>query len=161
MHPVYGVGTLVSRETLRKDGVARDYYVVELAGGGGCLRTPVEKAGQLGLRRTVSGEDRDRLWKLFAGRPRKLAEDPRKRRANIAGRLREGDFVEVGRVVRDLESRCSKGRLSAGDRRLLKRAKELLAEELAAADGVGKEEAMARIGVALERRFRRGERKGD
>ena len=38
------------------------------------------------------------------------------------------------------------------DRRLLKRVKEVLAEELAASDGVAKDEAMKRIESVIERK---------
>jgi RNA polymerase-interacting CarD/CdnL/TRCF family regulator len=46
-----------------------------------------------------------------------------------------------------------------GDRRLLKRAKEVLAEELAASDGVARDEAMERIEGVIERKVSAWEEK--
>ena len=161
MHPIYGVGTLVSIEKQGDDGQAMNYYVIELSHGKGRLATPVEKAEELGLRKPVSKEERRKLSKLFSGRPRKLDEDPRKRRKDIADRLREGNFVEIGWVVRDLAWRRSQGQANTGDRRLLSRAQDLLAEELAASDGVRVEEATERISSALERRFSASEDQED
>lgn len=153
MHPTYGVGTLVSIEKQGNDGMTTEYYVIELERDKGRLATPVDKAEELGLRKPVSKGERRRLSRLFVGRPRKLNEDPRKRRENISERLKEGSFVEVGWVVRDLAWRKNEGQANTGDRRLLKRAKGLLAEELAASDGIKVEEAMERIRSAIDRRF--------
>jgi CarD family transcriptional regulator len=161
MHPTYGVGTLVSIEKQGNDGMATRYYVIELDRDQGRLATPVDKAEELGLRKPVSKEGRRKLSRLFVGRPRKLNGDPRKRRENISERLKEGNFVEVGWVVRDLAWRKSEGHANTGDRRLLKRAKNLLAEELAASDGIKVEEAMERIRSAIERRFSTSEDEED
>jgi len=153
VHPLYGVGTLVSIEKQGSVGMAAKSYVIELAHGEGRLITPVEKAESLGLRKAVSKRGRRKLWKVFSGRPRRLAENPLKRQSDIARRLREGNFVEVGRVIRDLTWRQGRGRATRGDKRLLQRAKELLAEELAVSDGIEVDEAMERIGSALKQRL--------
>ncbi len=153
LHPVYGAGTLVSIEKRGRDGTAASYYVIELLQGKGRLLTPVEKSEELGLRKPVAKADRRGLAKVFSGRPRKLSEDYRKRRGVIDQRLREGSFLEVGRVVRDLGWVESQGRATTGDRRMLQRAKDLLAKELAASEGIGEDEAMERVEAALERRL--------
>ncbi len=150
LHPVYGIGTLISIEKRADDGVMAEYYVIELERGNGILATPVEKAEELGLRKPISKEDRDRLAEVFAGRPNKLPDDYRKRRSTITARLRDGDFVEIGQVVRDLAWLKMQGHASMGDHRLRKRAEELLAVELAAADGIGLDNAKERIDSVLE-----------
>ncbi len=160
IHPVYGLGTLVAIEKETDESTDTDYYVIELGPGEARLATPVDKAQELGLHRPIPKKDRDNLTKLFAGRPRRLDEDYRKRRSSLTDRLREGSYEEIGRVVRDLVWWQSKGKANAGDRRLLKRAKGLLAEELAASDGVTTDEASARIEAALERRISGSEDKG-
>jgi CarD family transcriptional regulator len=124
LHPIYGAGTLVSIEKRGPDGSVSRYYVIELLQGKGRLLTPVEKSDELGLRKPVAKSERRELSKVFSGRPRKLSDDYRKRRSVIDQRLREGSFVEVGRVVRDLGWVDSQGRATTGDRRMLQRAKD-------------------------------------
>lgn len=155
IHPVHGAGTVVAYEKREEEGDTKEYYVIELDTPNGRLLTPVEQADQLGLRKVVGKGDRLPLWKVFAGRPRKLSSYYRKRRAEITKRLRRGSFVEVGRVIRDLAWLDSRGRLNTSDRRLLKRAKSLLAEELAAVEGMEIDEALSRVESALERRVSR------
>lgn len=161
LHPVYGSGTLISVEKRDRDGSTAKYYVIELVQGKGRLLTPVERSEQLGLRKPVAKGDRRQLSKVFSGRPRRLSEDYRKRRDSIDQRLREGSYVEVGRVVRDLTWVQRHRRATTGDRRLLQRAKELLAKELAASDGIAEEEALERIEAALEGRLGGTEGKND
>jgi CarD family transcriptional regulator len=155
IHPVYGAGTVVAYEKREEAGGTEEYYVIELETPNGRLLTPVEQADQLGLRKVVEKGDRPPLWKVLAGRPRKLSPHYRKRQADIAQRLRAGGFTEVGRVIRDLAWLDSRGGMNMNDRRLLKRAKALLAEELAAAEGIEIDEATSRVESALERRVSR------
>jgi CarD family transcriptional regulator len=155
IHPVHGAGTVVAYEKLEEEGHTKEYYVIELDTPNGRLLTPVEKADQLGLRKVVEKRDRPPLRKVLAGRPRKLSLDYRKRQAEIAKRLRRGSFTEVGRVIRDLAWLNSRGGLNMNDRRLLKRAKAVLAEELAAVEGIEIDEALSRVESALERRVSR------
>ncbi|MFQ6000557.1 MAG: CarD family transcriptional regulator [Anaerolineae bacterium] len=155
IHPVHGAGTVVAYEKREEEGDTREYYVIELETPNGRLLTPVEQADQLGLRKLVEKGDRPPLWKVFAGRPRKLSPDYRERQADIAKRLRRGNFTEVGRVIRDLAWLNSQGGLNMNDRRLLKRAKGLFAEELAAAEEMEIGEAISRVESALERRVSR------
>jgi CarD family transcriptional regulator len=152
LHPLYGAGTLVAIEEQRENGKTTEYYEIELARGEARLLTPVDKVQEVGLRKPISKKDRRRLLKVLGGAPGSLPEDYPKRRENIRDRLREGSFVEIGRAVRDLAWRKSEGQATVGDRRLLARAKDLLAEELAASDGVEKDEATQRIETALERK---------
>lgn len=152
VHPVYGVGTVVSVVHRGSDGETKDFYVVEMMSHKGRLETPVEKAEELGLRRVVSKRKRGQLSRILGGRPRKLAAEYRRRRGDVTQRLREGNFREVGRVVRDLAWRDATGTATTGDRCLFKRAKGLLARELAASDGIEEDAAMERIESTLDER---------
>jgi len=106
----------------------------------------------VGLRRPISKKQRAKLLKVLGGDPRRLPGGYPERRKKTTGVLRDGSFVDIGRVVRDLAWRASEGEASTGDRRLLKRAEDLLAAELAASDGIGEEEAMERIEAVVEQR---------
>lgn len=154
-HPVHGTGTLVDLEKETKNGEVTDYLVIDLAEHKGRLMTPVERAEEIGLRKVVRKGNRPALWKLFAGRPRKLSKQYRKRSVQIRQRLVEGGFREIGRLIRDLAWREVRSGLNSYDRRVFKRAKRLLAQELAVSDGIQTEEAMERIESALERRLSR------
>lgn len=150
LHPRYGPGTLVSVEELSDNGEVEEYYVIQLTRRKGRLLTPVEKAESVGLHKPGSKEDVRKLWKVLARQPKEMSSDYRKRRREARRTFREGSLIDVGRVVRDLAWRKSEGVATMGDRRLLKRAKNLLAEELAALDSMDKNEATERVESVLE-----------
>jgi CarD family transcriptional regulator len=154
-HPVHGVGTLVDLEKETKNGEVTDYLVISLTESNGILMTPVERAEEIGMRKVVKKRNRPALWKLFAGRPRKLPKNYRRRSAQIGERLVEGGFKEIGRLIRDLAWREVRSGLNSYDRRIFKRAKGLLAQELAVSERIETDEAMERIESALERRLSR------
>ena len=152
VHPPYGVGTLVSVQEEGDKGVDTDYYVIDLDRAETRLLTPVDKAEEVGLRKPISKKQRAKLLKVLGGTPRRLPGEYPQRRKKITNAFTEGGFVGIGRVVRDLAWRASEGQASVGDRRLLRRAKDLLAVELAASDGLEEEEAKERIKAVLEQR---------
>lgn len=153
VHPLYGVGTLVSVQEAGGEGVDTVCYVIELRRAKGRLLTPVDKAEEVGLRRPISKKRRAKLLKVLGGTPRRLPGKYPQRRKKITNAFREGSFVDIGRVVRDLAWRASEGQASVGDRRLLRRAKDMLAAELAASDSrMKEEEAVQRIQAMLEQR---------
>lgn len=154
-HPVHGTGTLADLEKETKNGEVTDYLVISLTESKGILMTPLERAEEIGLRKVVKKGNRPALWKLFAGRPRKLPQDHRRRKAQIRERLVEGGFKEIGRLMRDLAWREVQSGFNSYDRRIFRRAKGLLAQELAASEGIETEEAMERVESVLERRLSR------
>lgn len=154
-HPVYGTGTLADLEKETKNGEVTDYLVISLTESNGILMTPVERAEEIGLRKVVKKGNRPALWKLFAGRPRKMSKNYRKRSAQVRERLVEGGFKEIARLIRDLAWREVRSGFNSYDRRIFKRAKGLLAQELAVSEGIETDEAKERIESALERRLSR------
>lgn len=154
-HPVHGTGTLVDLKKESNNGEITDYLVIDLTENSGRLMTPVERAEEIGLRKVVKKRNRPALWKLLAGRPRKLPKNYRKRSAQVRERLVAGGFKEVGRLIRDLAWRQVRSGFNSYDRRIFKRAKRLLAQELAVSEGIEMEEAMERIESVLERRLSR------
>ena len=153
LHPRYGPGTLTSVKKMKDDGEVKQYYVIQLTRRKGRLLTPVEKADKVGLHSPRSREDRDDLWEVIAREPKEMPSDFRKRRKEIRTTFRSGSLTDMGRVVRDLAWRQAEGEATTGDRRLLKRAKDLVAEELAAMGTMKKSEAEERVEEVLETRF--------
>lgn len=151
--PRYGPGTLVSIEELPDNGEVREYYVIQLTRREGRLLTPVEKADNVGLHRPRSKEDRREVWNVLAKAPREMPSDYRKRLREARTIFKEGSLIDMGGLVRDLAWRKREGEASMGDRRLLKRAKDLLAEELAASDAMDKSEATERVESVLGEQF--------
>lgn len=72
-----------------------------------------------------------------------------RRYKNHVEKLKSGDIYQVAEVVRNLSLRDKDKGLSAGEKRMLSRAKQILVSELTFAIGVDEEEAERKLNEAL------------
>ncbi len=137
VHPIRGAGVVTDIEELRRDGGDKAYYKIELLSH---VRTnlmiPVKDAAARGLRRAIRRSKLDRVWRVLRDSPDKLPADYKKRQALLERRLVSGDLMQVVEAVRDLAWRQhKKNGLTATGRRLYQKGINLLAGEIAAAQG--------------------------
>ena len=64
-------------------------------------------------------------------------------------KIATGDVVKVAEVVRDLSRRDSNRGLSAGEKRMLTKARQILVSELALAEKTNEEDASLRLDEVL------------
>lgn len=72
-----------------------------------------------------------------------------RRYKNHVEKLKSGDIYQVAEVVRNLSIRDKGKGLSAGEKRMLSRARQILVSELTFAIGVNEEEAEKKLAEAL------------
>lgn len=72
-----------------------------------------------------------------------------RRYKNHVEKLKSGDIYQVAEVVRNLSIRDKDKGLSAGEKRMLNRARQILVSELTFAIGVSEEEAEERLNAEL------------
>ena len=72
----------------------------------------------------------------------------RRYKANVE-KIATGDVVKVAEVVRDLSRRDSNRGLSAGEKRMLTKARQILVSELALAEKTNEEDASLRLDEVL------------
>ncbi|MEJ5920461.1 CarD family transcriptional regulator [Corynebacterium sp. H78] len=118
------------------------------------IKVPAKNAELVGVRDVVGEEG---LLKVFSVLRETDVEEAgnwsRRYKANQE-RLGSGDINKVAEVVRDLWRRDQDRGLSAGEKRMLSKARQVLVGELALADGVDDaktEELFSRIEATIER----------
>lgn len=93
------------------------------------------------MREVVGEEGLDRVFQVLRA---PHTEEPtnwsRRYKANLE-KLASGDVNKVAEVVRDLWRRDRERGLSAGEKRMLAKARDILVGELALAEGTGKDDA--------------------
>jgi CarD family transcriptional regulator len=103
---------------------------------------PTDGAEQVGLRGVVA---KDQIESVFAVlRSKKTGPAPSnwsRRFKNHVEKLRSGDIYEVAEVVRNLSIRDKQKGLSAGEKRMLSKARQILVSELMFAASVKEERA--------------------
>lgn len=140
VYPHHGAGVIESTQRRELDGRPCDYLVLRMAYGDLTLLVPAERCSEVGVRDVVSAEEVERVLDVL--------RDPRGERKGSWSRrfkenfekLRSGDVFLVAEVVRNLTVRGADGGLSAGERRMLINAKQLLLSELSVAVGKSEQE---------------------
>lgn len=140
VYPHHGAGVIESTQQRELDGRPCDYLVLRMTYGDLTLLVPAERCSEVGVRDVVSAEEVERVLDVLRD-PRGEREGSWSRRfKENFEKLRSGDVFLVAEVVRNLTVRGADGGLSAGERRMLVNAKQLLLSELSVAVGKSEQE---------------------
>ena len=146
VYPHHGAALIEAVETRVIKGEERVYLVLKVAQGDLELRVPADKVEEVGVRDVVGQEGLDHVFEILR---MPHTEEPtnwsRRYKANLE-KLASGDVNKVTEVVRDLWRRERERGLSAGEKRMLAKAKQILISELALAEKTDEEHA----GVILD-----------
>ncbi len=132
VHSAHGVGQIVGLVTRRFPELeARQYYEVAIERS--TVWVPVDGDIARELRLLTPKAELARYRAVLQGRPTPLTPDHRQRRLDLNNRLKVGSLQELCEVVRDLTARGWKKPLNEMDAAGLRRAREGLCREWAAA----------------------------
>ncbi|GAA2005575.1 CarD family transcriptional regulator [Nakamurella flavida] len=141
VYPHHGAALIQATETRIVKGVEKLYLVLKVAQGDLTVKVPADNAEFVGVRDVV---DRTGLDKVFEVLRAPHTEEPtnwsRRYKANLE-KLASGDVNKVAEVVRDLWRRDRERGLSAGEKRMLAKARQILVSELALAEGTNEDKA--------------------
>jgi CarD family transcriptional regulator len=148
VHPVYGVGDIVRIEEKRfSDTGARFYYEIALPRS--TIWIPVDAQETVGLRLVTARSDLGQYRDVLKSPPVPLNKDQSQRNVELANRLKQGSFPEMCEVVRDLTASNWRKPLASVDKATLRKTRERLSQEWAAADGISVTEATKEINALL------------
>ncbi|WP_029151248.1 CarD family transcriptional regulator [Microbacterium indicum] len=149
VYPHHGAATITEVKTRVIKGEEKTYLKLNVSQGDLVIEVPADNVDLVGVR-DVIGEDG--LSKVFDVLKAPFTEEPtnwaRRFKAN-GEKLASGDVIKVSEVVRDLWRRDQDRGLSAGEKRLLAKARQVLESELALAKEVSEEEAAGILDAAL------------
>lgn len=130
VHPMHGAGTVV--EVLEKTvlGETKDYYKIQMMLRGIEILVPVDRCEAIGLRNVMNEDEYKELIEVLDGKMSKMPKNWNQRyRANME-RIKTGDILELGSVVRNLMLLDANKGLSAGEKRMLIGAKQMMISEM-------------------------------
>ena len=149
VYPHHGAALIEAIEKKTIKGVEREYLVLKVAQGDLTVKVPSENAEYVGVRDVVGQEGLDKVFQVLRA---PHTEEPtnwsRRYKANLE-KLASGDVNKVAEVVRDLWRREQDRGLSAGEKRMLAKARQILVGELALAEGTDAEKASSILGQVL------------
>lgn len=134
VYPHHGAALIEATETRVIKGEEKLYLVLRVAQGDLTVKVPAENAEVVGVRDVVDQAGLDHVFDVLRA---PHTEEPtnwsRRYKANLE-KLASGDVNKVAEVVRDLWRRDRERGLSAGEKRMLAKARQILVSELALAE---------------------------
>ncbi|GAB2735756.1 CarD family transcriptional regulator [Salinifilum aidingensis] len=149
VYPHHGAATIEAIENRVIKGEEKQYLVLRVAQGDLTVRVPADNAEIVGVRDVVGQEGLDHVFDVLRA---PHTEEPtnwsRRYKANVE-KLASGDVNKVAEVVRDLWRREQDRGLSAGEKRMLAKARQVLVSELALAEGTDEDKAESLLDEVL------------
>ena len=149
VYPHHGAAKIVEITTRKFRGEEARFLKLKVAQGELTIEVPETSVEEVGVRDVI---DQDGLERVFGVLREPFIEEPtnwsRRYKANLE-KLASGDVIKVSEVVRDLWRREQDRGLSAGEKRMLAKARQILISELALAEKTDEERASARLDEVL------------
>ena len=149
VYPHHGAATIEEVMTRTIRGEERTYLKLRVNQGDLEIQVPAENVDRVGVRDIV---DEDGLEEVLTVLRAPYLEEPtnwsRRFKANQE-KIASGDVIKVAEVVRDLSRRDTDRGLSAGEKRMLAKARQILVSELALAQKTPEDEAESRLDEVL------------
>ena len=150
VYPHHGAAVIEGTQQRVIEGETREYWVLRLSYGDLTLMVPTDGADEVGLRGVVPKNELEQVYKVLQSKKQAPAPSNWSRRfKSHVEKLRSGDIYQVAEVVRNLSNRDKDKALSAGEKRMLTKARQILVSELTFAAGVKEEKAEAMLDEIL------------
>ena len=150
VYPHHGAAVIERREKKTAFGEEREYLILRLAYGDLTLMVPADNAEEIGLREVINDEEVEEVFAVLRKKEARMPTNWSRRFKNHVEKLKSGDIYQVAEVVRNLTIREKDKGLSAGEKRMLARARQILVSELTFALNVDEEAAEARLDAVLK-----------
>jgi CarD family transcriptional regulator len=149
VYPHHGAAKIEEIKMRTIKGEEKMYLKLKVAQGDLTIEVPAENVDLVGVRDVVGKEGLEHVFDVLRA---EFTEEPtnwsRRYKANLE-KLASGDVIKVAEVVRDLWRRDHDRGLSAGEKRMLAKARQILISELALAEKTDEEKAASVLDEVL------------
>lgn len=154
VYPHHGAAKVEAIETREMGGETLEYVVLSINQSDLVVRVPSKNVERVGVRDVVGKEGLEKVFSVLREIDVEEAGNWSRRYKANQERLASGDINQVAEVVRDLWRRDQDRGLSAGEKRMLVKARQILVGELALAGPVDEAKAdkmLAEVDATIER----------
>lgn len=133
VYPHHGAATIIEVKDRIIKGESKKYLKLNVTQGDLIIEVPADNVDLVGVRDVIGKDGLERVYDVLRA---EFTEEPtnwsRRYKANLE-KLASGDVIKVSEVVRDLWRRDQDRGLSAGEKRMLAKARQILVSEIALA----------------------------
>ena len=149
IYPHHGAATIVGRETREAFGEKREYFNLRTAHGDLALSVPTDNVDGVGMRPPIDEDDVEDLFELLSKKDVREPANWSRRFKNHQEKLKSGDIYQVAEVVRNLALREAAKGLSAGEKSMLEKSRQILISELSISMDVTEDQALEAVAARL------------
>jgi CarD family transcriptional regulator len=133
VYPHHGAVTITDLTTRTIKGTPTQYMTLKVHGSELVIQTAVDKAADLGVRDVIDQDGIEAVYALLRTAEVEEAANWSRRYKDNQAKMISGDVFKVTEVVRDVWRREQDKGISAGEKSMLSRARQILVSELALA----------------------------
>ncbi len=149
VYPMHGAGIIDSVQTKEFLGEEKEYFILKMPIGNMDISIPKANINKMNIRDIISKKEGEEILAI-------LEEDPEELNSNWNLRYREnqeilktGDIFKIANMVRDLVALDDDKGLSTTEKKLLNRARRIMASELVMSGSLEKDEAEKMIDESI------------
>lgn len=141
VYPMHGAGVIDAIEKIDFMGEEKEYYILKMPIGEMDISIPADNMKEANIRFIITKEEGHQVLEILDDKPTEMNSNWTKRYRDNQDILKTGDIFEIAKMVRNLAILDSDKGLSTTEKKLLNRARRILASELVMAGSLDKEEA--------------------
>ena len=150
VYPNHGAAVIEDIEIRTIKGEDKQYLVLRIVAQQDLVvRVPACNLDLVGVRDVVDKDGLDRVFDILRAAHVEEPTNWSRRFKNHVEKLKSGDIYQVAEVVRNLSIRENDKGLSAGEKRMLAKARQILVSELALAENTNEDKAEAILDEVL------------
>jgi CarD family transcriptional regulator len=149
IYPQHGACIVMGTKKMEAFGSSQEYLILRTVINEMTLSVPTLKAEEVGVRPPVSADELEDLVAVLSKPDPRVPSNWSRRFKNHQEKLKSGDVYQVAEVVRNLALRDADKGLSAGEKSLFNKARNVLVSELSFALDVSEDDALAKVEAAL------------
>jgi CarD family transcriptional regulator len=145
VYPHHGAAVIERKEKRKAFGQDAEYFILRTTHGDLTLAVPTDRAEEVGMRYPISVEDVEDVFEVLGKKDVREPANWSRRFKNHQEKLKSGDVYQVAEVVRNLALREADKGLSAGEKSMFVKARQVLVSELAFALNIEEDAALKRL----------------
>ena len=149
VYPHHGAAVVEATQVMESFGEEKEFLVLRMTHGDLTLKVPADRAEEIGMRYPISVEDVEDVFEVLAKKDVREPTNWSRRFKNHQEKLKSGDVYQVAEVVRNLALREADKGLSAGEKSMFVKARQVLVSELAFALDISEDSALERLEKTL------------
>ena len=149
IYPQHGACIVQGTKKMEAFGSTQEYLILRTVINEMTLSVPTLKTDEVGVRPPVNADELEDLVSVLSKPDPRVPSNWSRRFKNHQEKLKSGDVYQVAEVVRNLALRDADKGLSAGEKSMFVKARQVLVSELAFALNISEDTALDRLNKTL------------